>query len=69
MKEFFGGNCSSYRLVMIVSIFSFVLTWAGLSILKRELLEFPETVVYVFGILITGKVGQAYVEEKKEPKP
>lgn len=60
------GNPSSTRLALIVWVFGVLLIW-GIKTLKDPafpLLEIPESIMYIFGILMGGKVGQKHFETK-----
>ena len=69
LDKFFDGTYSSYRLMMLLTILTFTTVWAGLSVTKGELLDFPNSLVYIIGIILGGKIAQNYTEKLQPTNP
>jgi len=70
LKSIFSedGNLSSMR-IGTIGFMLFVMpvvfgVWLYLSISKGEMLPLPESIVVLYGIALSGKIGQKYVESK-----
>ena len=61
-----NGNFSSSRLAFLLWVVGVLLVWAIASIKSGSLLDIPESVATVIGILMTGKVVQKFGEKPPE---
>jgi hypothetical protein len=58
-----GAN-SSTRLVMMIWSIAILAVWVGFSVYKGEMLDIPQGVQWVLGIVLGGKVAQSFAESK-----
>lgn len=61
-----NGKVSSMRIAFLFTTIFVVVIWGVLSLKNMTLLSLPDNVLYLIGVLATGKVGQKTFE-KKEP--
>jgi len=63
-----SGLSSSYRVIFVMWGVVPLLVWALLSVKAGEFLPLPPEYLYLMGLLITGKLVQKPLEEKKAPE-
>ena len=71
-SEFFkdgSGMLSSMRLVFILWACGVFLVWVGFCIFKKSIIGIDNSIIEVLGILISGKVGQAFSENSSNNQP
>jgi hypothetical protein len=62
-----GGNLSSSRAAMMLTVTLVLLAWLLVSLEKRELQNIPENVLYFVGITVGAKTVQKFGENKTPP--
>lgn len=61
-----SGGLSSTRLSMLLWVVGVFVVWAAISVTNKALQDLPDSVLVLFGILITGKVTQRFGERPLE---
>ncbi|GEM_PF-5100218 len=63
-----NGNFSSTRLAFLMWVLGTLLVWIIVSLENSQLAAVPESIIIIFGILMTGKVTQKFGEKDKLAK-
>lgn len=58
------GQFSAMRFVTVLGVALIFGVWATMCFRKWEILDIPQGVVYVFSIVVAGKMGQKFIEDK-----
>lgn len=64
-----NGKLSIVRIAFAAWTLLPLLIWAIISVIKLEILSFPETIIAVIGVMATNKLGQKYFESNPDSKP
>ena len=62
-----NGKNSATRVVFVLWGLGVLFVWTIVSIGQQNLQNLDQSIIYVLGILMTGKVGQKYFEDSPEP--
>ena len=60
-----NGNFSSTRLAFLLWVLGTLFVWIFISIKNLSMQSVPESIIIIFGILMTGKVTQKFGEKDK----
>ncbi len=60
-----NGNFSSTRLAFLMWVLGTLIVWIIVSLQNSQLAPVPESIIIIFGILMTGKVTQKFGEKDK----